>query len=140
MRWDHLQHRSLWRSHPLDGDIVIYLSRPLQWLVCLLHANELPLRHLFQTLDGATSGPVGFTGKLGKALTNCEKLPIKQYQSIDCDLPAVISDDLSTDQSYLYDMCDAVSNGKCAVNMFIQNPGALNHSRCLTTANRLGSN
>lgn len=29
-------------------------EHPLQWLVCLLHTNELPLRHLFEALDGAT--------------------------------------------------------------------------------------
>ena len=33
------------------------LGRPLQWLICLLHANELPLRHLLQKLDGVTHGP-----------------------------------------------------------------------------------
>ncbi|KAJ8870255.1 hypothetical protein PR048_029276 [Dryococelus australis] len=27
------------------------VKRPLQWGVCLLHFNELPFRHLFQTLD-----------------------------------------------------------------------------------------
>ena len=37
-------------------------NHPLQWLVCLLHANELLLRHLFETLDGANTGPQGFSG------------------------------------------------------------------------------
>ena len=32
-------------------------NHPLQWLVCLLHASELPLRHLFVTFDGATTSP-----------------------------------------------------------------------------------
>lgn len=27
------------------------LSRPLQWIICLLHANELPLRHFFTYLN-----------------------------------------------------------------------------------------
>ena len=30
-------------------------GRPLQWVICLLHLNELPLRHIFQNLDGVTS-------------------------------------------------------------------------------------
>jgi len=30
------------------------LGRPLQWVVCLLHCNELPLRHVFVELDGTT--------------------------------------------------------------------------------------
>jgi hypothetical protein len=33
------------------------IKRPLQWSVCLLHFNELPFRHLFQALDGETTGP-----------------------------------------------------------------------------------
>ena len=36
------------------------IRRPLQWVICLLQLNELPLRHVFQNLDGATSGPDSF--------------------------------------------------------------------------------
>lgn len=32
------------------------LGWPLQWVICLLHENELPLRHLVTSLDGKTSG------------------------------------------------------------------------------------
>ena len=32
-------------------------AKPLQWLVCQLHADELPLRHLLEHLDGVTAGP-----------------------------------------------------------------------------------
>lgn len=119
---------------------IVLHKRVLQLLnnfVCLLHANELPLRHLFQTLDGATTGPKGFTGPIGKALPNCEKHPIVTFQRIACDLPAIKSDDLSTDQHYMYDICKAVSTGECAVDVALRNPGALNDSRWLTTANRL---
>ena len=31
-----------------------YLEIPLHWFICKLHANELPLRHLFSNLDGMT--------------------------------------------------------------------------------------
>ena len=41
------------------------IERPLQWVVCLLHLNELPLRHVFQNLDGITSGPDSFSGPIG---------------------------------------------------------------------------
>jgi len=30
------------------------LGRPLQWVVCPLHCNALPLRHVFLELDGIT--------------------------------------------------------------------------------------
>ena len=37
-------------------------ERPLQWSVCILHLNELPLRHLRQYFDGVTLGPQSFSG------------------------------------------------------------------------------
>ncbi|GBP60289.1 hypothetical protein EVAR_91571_1 [Eumeta japonica] len=49
------------------------LDRPLQWIICLLHMNELPFRHLFEHIDGTTSGPRTFSGSIGKELENCEK-------------------------------------------------------------------
>ena len=36
--------------------------------MCLLHTNELPLRHVFAALDGATSGPDTFAGPIGKKI------------------------------------------------------------------------
>jgi len=33
------------------------LRKPLQWLICMLHGNELPLRYLLRSLDGTTAGP-----------------------------------------------------------------------------------
>ena len=80
------------------------LQKPLQWLVCQLHANELPLSHLLIYLDCAISDPRAFTGKIGKAKTTCEKLPIIVFTPLESDLPPIIAADLSTDQKYLYDM------------------------------------
>ena len=114
------------------------LNRPLQWFICQLHANELPLRHLFQHLDGPTTGPRGFSGPIGKSLQNCEKLPIVDFEPLHCDLPTGInSDHLSTDQRYLFDICTAVSTGVCPVDLSLRNPGLINHSRWLTMANRV---
>src|SRR6218665_1177843 len=47
-----------------------------KWLVCLVHANDLPLRHLFEALDGATTGPRGFPGSIGKRLVTCSEQPV----------------------------------------------------------------
>ena len=52
------------------------LGKSLQWQICLLHFNELPLRHLILHLDGTTSGPNSFTGPIGKQLKTCEEKPI----------------------------------------------------------------
>lgn len=42
------------------GGVISYmekeLGRPLQWAICLLHANELPLRHLFTPLGWINFG------------------------------------------------------------------------------------
>ena len=38
------------------------IGHKLIWLICLLHANELPLRHLFTSLDGKTTVKDSFSG------------------------------------------------------------------------------
>jgi len=109
-------------------------NKPLQWLIFLLHANELPLRHLLIHLDGSTTGPKAFSGPIGKALVNCQTLPVVAFEKIDVTLPTVILEDLSTDQKYLWEMCEAISKGDCSLALSKRNPGGLNHSRWLTTA------
>ncbi|GBN47966.1 hypothetical protein AVEN_84124-1 [Araneus ventricosus] len=41
-----------------------------------LHANELPIRHLFAHVDRTITGPRGLTGEIRKSLAGCEKLPV----------------------------------------------------------------
>ena len=53
----------------------------------MLHANELPLRHLLSNLDGKTSGP-RFTGPIGKLLQNCERKTVQKLDPI--EVPSVI--------------------------------------------------
>ena len=38
--------------------IEICIGRLLQRSICLLHFIELPFRHMFQHVDGATTGPI----------------------------------------------------------------------------------
>ena len=90
------------------------LQKPLQWLVCQLHANELPLRHLLKHLDGETSSPRAFKGLIGKELSTCEQLPLCKFIPIEGDLPEVNHLDLSTDQRYQSDICDTVCKGVCS--------------------------
>ena len=80
----------------------------------MLHLNELPLRHLFNKLDGVTTGPFSHAGPNGKSLENCEKLPIMNYEKIQSKLPEVKFEDLNTDQKYLYEITMAVISGKCS--------------------------
>ena len=51
------------------------LGRPMQWLVCLQHRNELPLKHLIQKLDGRTQGPTSSDLSLIKSF-----IPVKIFR------------------------------------------------------------
>lgn len=113
------------------------LNKPLQWSICLLHFNELPLRHILQNLDGGTKGPTLYSGPIGSLLTSCEKMPAVKFKVIKTTLPNVDEDELSTDQQYLYKICQAIGTGNCPKNLEERNPGKMAHSRWLTTANRL---
>ena len=117
-----------------------HLNRPLQWFVCLLHGNELPLRHLFEHLDGSTTGPRSFSGPVGAQLQHCETMPKAKFAPIESNLqvlPDSVLQDLSTDQKYLYDICQAITSGICDEALLHRNPGKLVMSRWLTLANRV---
>jgi hypothetical protein len=114
------------------------LNKPLQWFICLLHANELPLRKLLNTLDGNTSGPNSFTGLIGKLLHTAEKLDIVKFKPIKSNLPSdLLREELSKDQLYLYDISMAISRGAVSLLLASYKPGPVVHSRWLTTANRI---
>ena len=113
------------------------LKKPLQWFVCQLHSNELPLRHLLLHLDGKTTGPKCFSGPIGSELQKCETMPIVEFTAIPSILPEITSNDLSTNQKYLHDIMTAVSTGVFSSDLANMEPGPLNHSRWLTTANRI---
>ena len=113
-------------------------GRPLQWLICMLHCNELPLRHLLQKLDGVTTGPKAFSGTIGKAIQTCEDLPVINYSPIEVEgLHYTNASDLSTDQQYLLNICRAVSSGSCSGDLALIKPGTVVYSRWMTTANRI---
>src|SRR5215469_15257975 len=46
----------------------MFLGVPLQWDICLLHVNELPLRHIFMKIDGTPKGPDKFSGPIDSQL------------------------------------------------------------------------
>ena len=121
--------------------IELNLERPIQWIVCMLHFNELPFRHIFQKYLGVTSGPKTFKGDLAKLLeTDLTHLPIINYTTIRGNVNELHEDiihDISKDQKYLYEMSKAIQNGICSPELAIRFPGNLNHARWLTRANRI---
>lgn len=114
------------------------LHRPLQWIICLFHMNELPLRHLFAKLDGTTTGPSTYSGAIGKLLDDCEKRSVVIYEKIEGMLPNISKvKDLSSDQRYLYNITSAVISGECLPDLSYRSPGKMSHARWLTKANRI---
>ncbi|GBN63215.1 hypothetical protein AVEN_236055-1 [Araneus ventricosus] len=88
----------------------LFLNRPLQWFVCQLHANELPLRHVFEHVDRTTTGPRSLTGEIRKSLAGCEKLSVIPSTPIENTLcEAINKKNLSTDQLYLMEICEVIN-------------------------------
>ncbi|GBM51177.1 hypothetical protein AVEN_254593-1 [Araneus ventricosus] len=75
--------------------------------------NELPFRHIFQHIDGQTAEPKYFTGPIEQQLTCYEKLPVVDYEPIDCSIPDIDRNFLSKDQKYLLDISNAITLGHC---------------------------
>ena len=114
-----------------------HLGHSLQWQICLLHFNELLLRHLITHLDGSTTGPASFSGPIGNKVKTCEQKTMVKFKKIVVDLPDINPECLSTDQKYLLEMCQAICSGIVPDNLANRDPGALCHVRWLTAANRI---
>ena len=118
------------------------LGKKKTWLVCSLHLNELPLRHLIQDLDGKTNSDHSFSGPLGKALDNAVNLEINpKFKAITVGrhliaLDQIVIDDLSSDQKYGYRMVMAIRAGTVPEDLSLLDIGPVFHARWLTTANR----
>ena len=112
--------------------------------MCLLHTNELPLRHVFAALDGATSGPDIFAGPIGKKIQSpVSSWPVTQFKEVFVvifsfpKLPLHVIDDLSTDQYYAYKICLAIIPGNCDDDLQYLEVGPVVHSRWLTLGCRI---
>lgn len=123
--------------------VEVKLGRKLIWLVCALHTNELPLRHLITALDGKTLSNNKWTGNICKMLDTATELEIDPaFTKISTgESPISLSDDviqdLSTDQAYGYRITQAIRTGVLPTDLALLEIGPVNHSRWLTTANRL---
>ena len=117
--------------------------RPLLWLICQAHGNELPLRALFTHCDGGhgTSGPNSFEGPLGQAC--CKDVHVgnvTNFSKISTSLPDLdehVWRDLSRDQQLLYRYTKAIASGRVPDSLAPQVAGPINHARWLTLAIQL---
>ena len=128
-----------------EGAIVLLekqLGRRLVWAICLLHTNELPLRHLIIVLDGPTGSGNTLTGPAGQLLPHTQSLPYNpNFPPLSCgeplvSLPPKVVADLSWDQQYGYKIILALEAGTVPHYLQIMVIGPVDHSRWLTTANR----
>lgn len=122
--------------------IEVELNRPLHWFVCLLHANEIPMKTLIIKLDGGTTGRNSFKGPIGKALATVDNIPIvrfKKFVGVEPlpRLPDDVYKKLSNDQKYLHNVVNALISGKFSQDLSRLKIGELNHSRWITTASRV---
>ncbi|GBM91722.1 hypothetical protein AVEN_104300-1 [Araneus ventricosus] len=116
----------------------LILNRSLQSFVCQLHANELPIRHLFAHVDKTITGPRSLTGEIRKSSAGCEKLSVVSSTPIEITLWEVTNKkDLSTDQLYLMEICEVINCCHCRESLSKINPGKVCHSRWLRIANRI---
>ena len=84
----------------------------INWLLRLLHTNELTLRQLIPILDGKPKGSSSFPGSIGQAIRNCESLPVIDFASVENKIIPVETQDLTADQKYLAEVHAAVRSGR----------------------------
>ena len=119
------------------------LGHKCHWSICILHINDLPLRHLVEKLDGPTTSKDGFTGPIGKLLSKVNELPINydfKVMSGGEDLIHLtdeVVNSLSTDQHNCYLLANAIKSGQLSKEVASLKCGPLNHSRWLTTGEAL---
>ena len=130
------------KSKGFIASLKTLIGRPLQWVTCLLHLNELSLRHVFQNLDGVTSGPDSFTGSIGRQLNGAvsewkavklKSIPNPKFPVI----PKSLMDDFSSDQYYAYRICSAIMLGSVYANLEFLEVGGSNNSSWLTLGCRI---
>ncbi|XP_065676742.1 uncharacterized protein LOC136092430 [Hydra vulgaris] len=103
--------------------VELKLDKKLNWLICALHTNELPLRHLIVELDGKTLSNNKWSGDLGKLLDTVTDLEInKNFEMVTL--------------AYGYRILTAIRSGVLPENLINLEIGRVSHSRWLTTANR----
>lgn len=113
------------------------------WSICMIHLNELPLRHLIESLDGKTDSSNTYKGEIGKLLPKVNELPINyQFKPLPggedlIELPDDIVKSLSTDQHNCYLLVKAIKSGNLSRDLANKKGGPINHSRWLTTGHAL---
>lgn len=117
------------------------LGRPVQWIICILHLNELIFHRLFKFLDKSSCSPQSYSSELGNQLLKCEECKPVKFKRIVLDihrLPANIQDwNLTSDQKYLLEIAKAVNAGNLKEQLANKKPGTMHKARWITTMSRI---
>ena len=87
----------------------MFLQRLLQWDICLLNLNDLPVRHSFINLNGTTKSSDNFSVPIGSQLNGTVSYwNVVKFKAIPhapfIVIPTEVINELSTDQHYGYRM------------------------------------
>ena len=129
------------------GGVTYFLEKKLHWklnwLVCALHTNELPLRRLIITLDGRTLCNNRWMAPICKLLDSMTELPTNPSfaRGISGDLlislfPEVV-EDLSSNRFYAYNIAEGIRSGAISNDLALLEIYPVDQTRWLTTANRI---
>ena len=118
------------------------VQKVFQWIICLLHCNELPLRHLIELIDGKSSGPGSYKGPIMKELVECRKtgykLPVTKFEKMEeivlIEIPDELYKSLNNDCKQLYEHWVAIKTGKVPPSLEKKTPADFHQARWLTTA------
>ncbi|KAG0730113.1 hypothetical protein GWK47_028948 [Chionoecetes opilio] len=115
------------------------LGRKLFWSICVLHTNELPLRHLITSIDGPTSSDTGFTGPVCSLLSSVNEMQYNaEFRGVPggedlTEIPEYILVNMSTDQQVSYQLVQAVKRGVFPSELQEIKCGKVSHSLIYNT-------
>lgn len=103
-----------------------HLNCPLQWFICLLHSDELPL--VFILTFGWNNTYTTRVKWNYLIITRALWTTKVSFVPIAFVLPKIIIQNPSMDQKYFYKSCQAISSGTCDCRLANEPPGNLFHS------------
>ena len=93
--------------------INLELGRRLIWLICAVHTNELPIKHLMAELVGKTASNNAFSGPVGKIVDKVTNFRVRDsIPKLNVKIELIelreFMKSLSHNQKYFYDITCAI--------------------------------
>lgn len=103
------------------------LKRNLHWIICMLHLNELGLKHVICAVDGPTTSDSKLSGPTGKKITSVDFMPtnVARFLPIPTGkIPpglAKMAEHFRGDQRLMMDLAEAIATGQCSEEIAFRN-------------------